>query len=152
MLDEAQAMLDNTQAEGGEATVQARLGPIRAASDGGMIEFKPTAPRDQAILDHWQSKGVAVASRAEVPAAGTADLAQGIPRVDVTPMSAAVMEGREKSPGAAPGTLASPLFQEGARSPYSSGESKGAGEEKGAEEKDLPLAEEDKEGESASGL
>jgi len=52
---------------------------VRAASDGGVMEVKPSAPQDAAIVAHYKRTGRAIASRAELDA-GEPSASAGVPK------------------------------------------------------------------------
>lgn len=124
VMEAAQALLDEAEAgeeaAAGEDTLATgtskRIGPVRAASDGGIIEYKPGAPQDRPLVEHWKKKGVALTSRAELdrlrPAAATQSPEQGADSGHS--VSSAVMQGggTGRSTDQAAASLRSPLHSQ----------------------------------------
>ncbi len=69
-----------------QSSVQKRLFKyVRAASDGGIMEVKPSAPQDRPIVEHYNRTGRAIASRKELEnAPPVAEDNAGAPKISAT--------------------------------------------------------------------
>jgi hypothetical protein len=122
IMDEAQALLDETDDASPSvqlqwpqqeqevpsvrrqcSAVQGRVFKyVRAASDGGIMEMKPSAPWDAAIVEYYKRTGRAIASRSELLASDA-----GAPKVQgALPPTAAPQGG-----GVPPASIESPLVE-----------------------------------------
>ena len=72
---------------------------VRAASDGGFMEVKPSAPQDAAIVHHYKRTGRAIASRSEL--SGELQATAGAPKAPPSTMA-----GGGPAPLATAGALA----------------------------------------------